>query len=63
LFGGPGGEAPAYADYFLFGTLQFPRLGSPRELLAADDPVHRWREQVSGLFRNLGDRFPRHPRA
>jgi glutathione S-transferase len=41
------GEAPAYPDYILFGTLLWPRTMSPElELLEKDDPVHAWRERM-----------------
>ena len=41
------GEAPAYPDYILFGTLLWPRTMSPKlELLEKDDPVHAWRERM-----------------
>ena len=54
-----GGEAPSYADYILFGTLQWPRCASRFELLAADDPVAEWRERMLDLFDGLGRRAPR----
>ena len=38
-----GGEAPSYADYILFGTLQWPRCVSRFDLLEADDPIAGWR--------------------
>ena len=34
-----GGATPSYADYILFGTLQWPRCASRFELLEEDDPV------------------------
>jgi len=44
------GEAPAYPDYILFGTLLWPRTMSPKlELLEKDDPVHAWRERMLAL--------------
>ncbi len=50
------GEAPAYADYIPFGSLQWARAISPFQLLEADDPVHAWRERLldahGGLARN-----------
>ncbi|UYN97523.1 MAG: glutathione S-transferase N-terminal domain-containing protein [Enhydrobacter sp.] len=49
------GEAPAYVDYILFGTLMWPRSISPDlGLLAQDDPVHAWRERMLDLFDGLG---------
>ena len=41
------GEAPAYADYILFGSLLWPHTVSPDlQLLENDDPVHAWRERM-----------------
>ncbi len=51
-----GGQAPSYADYILFGTLQWPRCVSRFELLATDDPVAGWRERMLDLFDELGRR-------
>ncbi|HME20412.1 MAG TPA: glutathione S-transferase family protein [Acetobacteraceae bacterium] len=49
-----GGETPSYADYIMFGSLQWPRCASRFELLEADDPVARWRERMLDLFDGLG---------
>lgn len=54
-----GGEAPSYADYILFGTLQWPRCVSRFELLAADDPVLAWQERVLDLYDGLARKLPR----
>ena len=54
-----GGEAPSYADYILFGTLQWPRCISRFALLADDDPVLAWQERALDLFDGLGRRAPR----
>lgn len=44
------GDAAAYPDYILLGTLLWPRTISPKfELLADDDPVHAWRERMLAL--------------
>jgi glutathione S-transferase len=51
-----GGEAPDYADYIVFGTLQWPRCASRFELLAADGPIAEWRERMLDLFDGLGRR-------
>ena len=48
-----GGAAPIYADYILAGTLQWARLASPQEVLAADDPLRGWRDRVFDLFDGL----------
>jgi glutathione S-transferase len=55
------GDAPAYADYIVFATLQYARLGSPRELLAGGTAIRRWRDAIVALFDNLGDRWPGYP--
>ncbi|MFC4346277.1 glutathione S-transferase family protein [Kordiimonas lipolytica] len=44
------GDAPAWADYCLFGTLMWARIASDFELLDADDPIHAWRESMLDLF-------------
>ncbi|MBN8920608.1 MAG: glutathione S-transferase family protein [Rhizobiales bacterium] len=41
-----GGDAPLYADFIVFGHLQWARCISPLQLLAADDPVAQWRERI-----------------
>ena len=44
------GEAPAYADYILLGSLLWPRTLSPGlELLEKDDPIYAWRERMAPL--------------
>ncbi len=48
-----GGEAPSYADYILFGTLQWPRCASRFELLERNDPIAEWRERMLDLFDGL----------
>ena len=49
-----GGETPSYADYVVFGSLQWPRCASRFELLEADDPIAEWRERMLDLFDGLG---------
>ena len=44
------GDAPAYADYIVFGRFQWARCVSPFELLPSDDPVVTWRERMLGRF-------------
>jgi glutathione S-transferase len=48
-----GDDGPSYADYILFGNLQWARCCSRFELLAGDDPVALWRERVLDLFDGL----------
>ncbi|TCT06691.1 glutathione S-transferase family protein [Aquabacter spiritensis] len=47
------GAAPAYADYCVFGMLMWARCVSPVETLAADDPVHGWRERLLDAYDGL----------
>ena len=49
-----GGEVASYADYIVFGSLQWPRCTSRFELLADDDPVAAWRQRMLDLFDGLG---------
>jgi glutathione S-transferase len=49
-----GGETPSYADYIVFGSLQWPRTVSRFELLEEGDPVAGWYEQMLDLFDGLG---------
>jgi glutathione S-transferase len=49
-----GGAAPSYADYILFGTLQWPRCVSRFEVLAPDDPVLAWQDRALDLYGGLG---------
>ncbi len=44
------GESPAYADYVLFGTLQWIRCVSALEVLDAADPLYSWRERLLDAF-------------
>jgi glutathione S-transferase len=49
-----GGAGPSYADYILFGTLQWPRCVSSFRLLTEDDPVSAWFGRVAALHGGLG---------
>lgn len=53
-----GGEKPNYADYIVFGPFQLSRVVSPFKLLAADDPVHAWRERLLDAFDGLARGSP-----
>ena len=37
-----GGQSPLFADYILFGALQWARVASSKKILADDDPVRDW---------------------
>ena len=54
-----GGEAPAYADYIVFGALQWARCASPQNLLEKDDPVAAWFGRLLDLYDGLGAKAPR----
>jgi glutathione S-transferase len=51
-----GGAAPAYADYVLFGLLQWARVISPAEVLEDGDAVAAWFERVLDLYDGVGRR-------
>jgi glutathione S-transferase len=53
-----GGDAPAYADYLVFGAFQWARAISDFELLAADDPVAAWRGRLLDLYGGLARKSP-----
>lgn len=45
-----GGAAPAFADYIVFGALQWARCASPVALLEKIDPVYAWRGRLLDAF-------------
>ena len=53
-----GGEGPLFADYIVFGSLQWPRVVSAFPILAEDDPVREWFERCLDLFDGLGRDMP-----
>ncbi|WP_341703861.1 glutathione S-transferase family protein [Ferrovibrio sp.] len=53
-----GGEAPLYADYVLFGPLQWARVTGRMALLAEDDPVQAWFLRLADLYDGMGRRMP-----
>ncbi len=55
------GDAPAYADYILFGAFQWTRCVSPAKLLAADDAVYAWRERMLDLHGGLARKARGYP--
>jgi len=52
------GDAPAFADYCLFGGFMWVRGVSSKKILAEADPVHAWRERMLDLFDGLGRKAP-----
>jgi glutathione S-transferase len=51
-----GGAGPLYADYLVFGALQWARVISPFQVLEADDPAYAWFERCLDLHDGLGRR-------
>jgi glutathione S-transferase len=49
-----GGASPLFADYIVFGALQWARIISPHRLLAAGDVVTDWFERCLDLHGGLG---------
>lgn len=49
-----GGESPLFADYVLFGALQWARICTPSKLLPEDDPVTQWFERCLDLYGGVG---------
>ncbi|ASP70920.1 beta-aryl ether-cleaving protein [Sinorhizobium meliloti] len=49
-----GGDRPLFADYIVFGALQWARIVSPHRLLAAGDVVTDWFERCLDLHDGLG---------
>ena len=49
-----GGATPLYADYIVFGALQWARVASPYRLLADSDSVAQWFERCLDLHGGIG---------
>ncbi|MGR6466103.1 glutathione S-transferase family protein [Rhizobium sp. PAMB 3182] len=49
-----GGDSPLFADYILFGALQWLRIVSDAKVLPAGDPVTDWFEGCLDLYDGLG---------
>jgi len=47
------GERPAYADYIVLGSFQWPRCISTFALVEPDDPIAAWRERMLDAFDGL----------
>jgi len=52
------GDAPAFADYCLFGVFMWLRSVSAARVLDEDDAVHTWRERMLDLFDGLARKAP-----
>jgi glutathione S-transferase len=53
-----GGSSPLFADYIVFGALQWVRLVSTARLLDKDDAVTDWFERCLDLYDGLGRTVP-----
>lgn len=51
-------HSPLFADYIVFGALQWARVSSPYSLLDHDDPIDEWFRRCLGLFGGLGAGVP-----
>jgi glutathione S-transferase len=49
-----GGEGPLFADYILFGALQWARIVSAKPVLRVDDPLRDWFERCLDLHDGRG---------
>jgi glutathione S-transferase len=49
-----GGDTPLFADYIVFGPLQWARVTSPAKLVADDDPVSAWFNRCLDLYGSIG---------
>ena len=47
------GDAPAYADYVVFGAFQRARCVSPFAVVEDEEPICHWRRRMLGLFDGL----------
>ena len=52
------GDAPAYADYIVFGAFQWARAISDFALVAPDDPIYAWRSRMLDLYGGLARKSP-----
>lgn len=55
------GDKPGYADYCLFGGFMWGKTVSPHRLLAADDPLYRWRADLLAAFDGMASLDPGYP--
>jgi glutathione S-transferase len=49
-----GGDTPLFADYILFGALQWARVCTTEKLLKDDDPIINWFERCLDLHDGIG---------
>ena len=53
-----GGDRPTYADFPLFGTLQWARCGSTFAILDPNDPIRHWFERLLEDYDGVGKSEP-----
>jgi glutathione S-transferase len=53
-----GGDTPLFADYIVFGPLQWARVTSPAKILADDDPAAAWFNRCLDLYGGVGRKAP-----
>lgn len=53
------GNAPAFADYCLMGSLMWPHIVSDFDPVAASEPIKAWRERMFDLFDGFARKAPR----
>ncbi len=53
-----GGDHPTYADFPLFGVLQWVRCTSRFAVLTADDPIQSWFERLLNAYDGVGAQEP-----
>lgn len=53
-----GGAVPTFADYIVFGALQWARCVSPMKLLTDDDSVYAWRKRLLDYFDGMAGKAP-----
>ena len=51
-----GGDGPLFADYILFGALQWMRITAGAKVFTRDDPVSLWFERCLDLHNGMGRR-------
>lgn len=53
------GEAPAFADYCLMGSLMWPHIVTDFDPVEASEPIRNWREDMFDLFDGLARKAKR----
>ncbi|MEO0546443.1 MAG: glutathione S-transferase family protein [Pseudomonadota bacterium] len=53
-----GGDTPLFADYVVFGALQWLRTSAPRDVMPKDSAVAGWFERLLDMYDGAGRRVP-----